>query len=265
MERVPPTVISLLIGTLALAVPGSGAGAASCMAESGARRVALLELYTSEGCDSCPPADRWVSALPGRGLDSGRVVTLGFHVDYWNYLGWSDPFARADYSARQRAASQRNRSTVVYTPQLLLNGADYRRGFFKDDIVDRVKAVNEQRPGARISLKLTIGTGVLSVQGAALVSEVSRRADAQAFLAVYEDKLATAVSSGENRGKQLRHDYVVRALAGPFPVDATGEASFVRQIPLEPAWKGSDLHIASFVQNRATGDVLQALATPICR
>src|SRR5690349_5762498 len=208
MERVPPTVISLLIGTLALAVPGSGAGAASCTAESGARRVALLELYTSEGCDSCPPADRWVSALPGRGLDTGRVVTLGFHVDYWNYLGWSDPFARADYSARQRAASQRNRSTVDYTPQLLLNGADYRRGFFKDDIVDRVKAVNEQRPGARISLKLTTGTGVLSVQGAALVSEVSRRADAQAFLAVYEDKLATAVSSGENRGKQLRHDYV---------------------------------------------------------
>jgi len=250
---------------LGLTVLASGAGAASCTVESGARRVALLELYTSEGCDSCPPADRWVSALPGRGLDPARVVTLGFHVDYWNYLGWSDPFAKADYSARQRVASQRNRATVVYTPQLLLNGADYRRGIFKDGIADRVNGVNQERPGARISLKLTSGSAALSVQGAAVVPEVSRREDAQAFIALYENRLLTAVASGENRGKQLRHDFVVRALAGPFPVDARGEISFVQHIPLEPAWKGADLHIASFIQNRATGDVLQALAAPVCR
>src|SRR5262245_59198706 len=67
------------------------ASAGECTATSGARRVPLLELYTSEGCDSCPPADRWIASLPSRGLTSDRVVTLAFHVDYWNYLGWTDP------------------------------------------------------------------------------------------------------------------------------------------------------------------------------
>src|SRR5262249_3744705 len=134
------TGTGILTIALALTAPAVASGVASCNLESGARRVALLELYTSEGCDSCPPTDRWVSALAGRGLEPSRVVTLGFHVDYWNYLGWSDPFAKADFSARQRVASQRNRATVVYTPQLLLNGADYRRGTFRDDIADRVNA-----------------------------------------------------------------------------------------------------------------------------
>src|SRR5688572_822163 len=127
------------------------AASAQCTAESGASRVALLELYTSEGCDSCPPADRWISGLPGRGWGIERVVTLGFHVDYWNYLGWNDPYANAAYSARQRSASQRNRARVVYTPQLLLNGRDYRRSPERDDLHDRIGTLNREKPKARLS------------------------------------------------------------------------------------------------------------------
>ena len=248
---------------LAFAVPGA---AAQCAAESGARRVALLELYTSEGCDSCPPADRWVSALLARGLDPERVVTLGFHVDYWNYLGWNDPFAKAEYSIRQRAASQRNKARVVYTPQLLLNGADYRRGIFKDDIADRVNTINQDRPAARISLKLMPGpTGEWSVQGAVAVTDATRKNGTQAFLALYENNLANAISSGENRGKELHHDFVVRALAGPFPVNPAGEATFAHRFRIDKDWKPADLRVASFVQNENTGDILQALAIPACR
>ena len=249
-----------------LTLASAGALAARCSADSGSRRVALLELYTAEGCDSCPPTDRWVSALPKRGLEPDHIVTLGFHVDYWNNLGWKDPYSRADYSARQRASNQRNRATFVYTPQLLLNGSDYRRGALTDDIADRVNAINQDRPGARIALKLASGPAAeLSVQGAVTVPEVSRRDGAQAYLAVYENNLANAVTSGENRGKLLRHDFVVRALAGPFPVDSRGEAAFVHRFPLDPAWKNADLRVASFVQNQRTGDVLQALDAPACR
>lgn len=259
------TPIGNALATIVLSL-SSLAASAQCTAESGPRRVALLELYTSEGCDSCPPADRWISALAPRGLDPQRLVTLGFHVDYWNYLGWNDPFARADYSARQRSASQRNRTRVVYTPQLLLNGADYRRGTFKDDIADRVNAINQDRPGARISLKLATGpAGELAVQGTVTVPDAARRNGAQAYLAVYENNLSNAVAAGENRGKQLRHDFVVRALAGPFPLDSRGEAVFVHRFRLDPAWKTADLSVASFVQNEHTGDVLQALAIPTCR
>jgi hypothetical protein len=262
----PQSVTRLLFAVLALMIfTTTGAQAASCTVDSGAHRVALLELYTSEGCDSCPPADRWVSSLPGRGLDPARVVALGFHVDYWNYLGWADPFAKSDYSARQQAASQRHHTTVVYTPQLLLNGADYRRGIIRDDFADRVNAANQARPGARIGLKLATGAAAeISVQGTAVVPEVARREGAEAYLALYENNLVTAVAAGENRGKQLHHDFVVRALAGPFPVDTRGEAAFAHRLTLDPAWKHADLRVASFVQNRNTGDVLQALATPLC-
>jgi len=252
------------LAMLALAAPG--AGAAPCAADSGPRRVALLELYTSEGCDSCPPADRWVSALAARGLDPARIVTLGFHVDYWNTLGWNDPFARSKYSARQRAASQRNKARVVYTPQLLLNGADYRRGTFRDDLADRVNAINQDPPQAQVSVKLATGpAGVLSVQGTAAVADAAQRNGARAWLALYENNLSNEIAAGENRGKRLRHDFVVRELAGPFPVDSRGDAVFVHRFRLDPGWKTADLRVASFVQNERTGDVLQALVLPYCR
>ncbi|MGH8661418.1 MAG: DUF1223 domain-containing protein [Burkholderiales bacterium] len=240
--------------------------AAGCAAESGARRVALLELYTSEGCNSCPPADRWVSGLAERGYTPERVVALAFHVDYWNYLGWPDPFSRAQYSERQRMASLRNRARVIYTPQLLLNGRDYRRGLVFDDIGERLDALSRDTARAAIRLQLrTEDPRGLAVTGTATVAEVAARGGAQAFLGLYENDLSNEVTAGENRGKRLRHDFVVRELAGPFPVDAGGEARLRHHFNLEPRWKPGHLHVAAFVQNERSGDVLQSLALPVCR
>lgn len=242
------------------------AGAAECTAESGSQRTPLLELYTSEGCDSCPPADRWVSGLASRGFTSDRLVALAFHVDYWNYLGWRDPYSKAEYSERQRAASARNQARVVYTPQLLLNGKDYRRTTFLDDRDERLKAISRQPAQAGIRLRLdTANEGTLYVTGKAWVTEPSARAGAHAYLALYENNLSNPVTAGENRGKRLRHDYVVRQLARPFPVSSSGEALFDQRFGLDPAWKTRDLHVAAFVQNEQTGDVLQSLAVAHCR
>ncbi len=254
-----------LAAVIAMLLATSPATAVSCSADSGDRRVALLELYTSEGCDSCPPTDRWVSGLAARGLGPERVVTLGFHVDYWNYLGWRDPYARAEYSQRQRAASQRNRARVVYTPQLLLDGKDYRRGRFREDFADRVGALNRTAPKARIRLQLTAGAvDSLSVEGTVAV-DAPERGDTRVYLALYENALSSAVTSGENKGKRLRHDNVVRELAGPYAVDARGAAMLSHRFKLAPGWKPADLHVAAFAQNERTGDVLQALAASYCR
>lgn len=255
-----------VIAAIMMIAATAPAQAASCSAESVAHRVTLLELYTSEGCNSCPPADRWVSELPARGFDTARVVTLAFHVDYWNYLGWPDPFAKAQYSERQRIASRRNGARVVYTPQLLLNGRDYRRGSLVDDFGNRVGALNRDRARATISLQLQADGGAgLTVRSRVAVAEVAARAGARAFLALYENNLSNQVTAGENRGKRLHHDFVVRDLAGPFPVDASGVARLRQQIQLEPGWKTGDLHVAAFVQSERSGDVLQALALPVCR
>ena len=107
----------VLLFCCVLAIPA--VDAATCNAVSGASRNSLLELYTSEGCSSCPPADRWLSHLPG---DAG-VVPLAFHVDYWDRLGWRDPFAQAAFSQRQRARN--SGAGWIYTPQVML---DYARG-----------------------------------------------------------------------------------------------------------------------------------------
>src|SRR3954468_19444073 len=98
---------------------------AHCTAQSAAKTVALVELYTSEGCDSCPPADRWLSSLGAQGYAPDRIVPIALHVDYWDYIGWKDPYAHAAHSARQRKMARLARAAMVYTPQVLLQGRDF--------------------------------------------------------------------------------------------------------------------------------------------
>lgn len=236
------------------------AAAATCSTESGKSRVALLELYTSEGCDSCPPTDQWFSTLPQLGFSPQQVLALAFHVDYWNYLGWKDPFAQAQFSARQRDASRRNRARVVYTPQLLLDGTDYRRSVPGDDIGRRIANGKNQAPGAQISM--SVDTGGLQPR---LRARVSGAGDAQVFAAIYENNLATEVYAGENRGKRLHHDFVVRELYGPFALKAVGPLIIDQDIRTGRGWKTADLHVAVFVQDIGTGAALQALSLPWCR
>src|SRR2546430_13929980 len=128
------------------------AQAQKCSARSGERTAALVELYTSEGCGSCPPADRWLSGLGARGVVAQRVVPLSLHVDYWDYIGWKDPYAKGEFSARQRKLTQLQRSALVYTPQVLLQGRDFRRwGSAAFD--EAVTRINAQAPQAQDALQ----------------------------------------------------------------------------------------------------------------
>src|ERR1700760_3456048 len=106
--------------TLALAAPTGASAASSCSAQSGATVPAVIELYTSEGCNSCPPADRWLSSLKGR----DDVVALAFHVDYWDSLGWKDRFAQPQFTQRQNATQHTSGARFAYTPQVILDSRD---------------------------------------------------------------------------------------------------------------------------------------------
>jgi hypothetical protein len=234
--------------------------AGDCTAASGNQRVALLELYTSEGCDSCPPADRWVGELPARNFRGDRVVPLAFHVDYWNQLGWIDPFSQASFSVRQRQQSNRRGLNFVVTPQLLLNGQDFRRGAGFDDFAAKIKTIGASRPSADIRLTLRSSASALLTAVEVQVTDASLRQGAHAYLALYEMNLATAVPAGENKGKTLRHHFVVRTLVGPLQFDGNGNLNRAHRFELDPQWKSGDLHLAAFVQNSRNGDVLQALS-----
>lgn len=251
-----------LLAAGALLWLAAAANASTCTATSADRRVALLELYTSEGCSSCPPTDRWVSELPRKGLTTERVVVLGFHVDYWDYIGWPDPYAQRRFSERQRHASTRTGARFVYTPQLLLDGKDYRRGFWRDDFATTVAAINQGRPGAQLSLTLTPDARAIAARASVTITDPQSRDSADIYLALLEDGLSSHVTAGENSGRRLTHDFVVRELAGPFP--AQNAPGLTHRFNLDPAWKTGNLSVAVFAQRRQTGAVLQALALPYC-
>jgi hypothetical protein len=232
---------------LACALIAPAVNAATCSATSGASRTGLLELYTSEGCSSCPPADRWLSQLPP---DSG-VVALAFHVDYWDKLGWHDPFSQAAFSQRQR---ERNGALGwVYTPQLMLDGKDL--GNWNRGHVFPLKPVPAQ---ASLTLNLEQTPERIDVQASSRFAEPADSRNGQLFLALYENRLSSSVAAGENAHRTLHHDHVVRELAGPLdPLRA--RYSF----KLQSGWKAADLGVAAFVLN-AQGETLQALARPAC-
>ena len=220
--------------------------AASCTAASGETRARLVELYTSEGCSSCPPADRWLSALPA----SPAVVPLAYHVDYWDRLGWRDPYGQAAFSQRQR---ERNRGLGwVYTPQVLLDGSD-RRNWSRGLPADPTRAAR-----VHLQLDLTRSPGEIDTRlGSRFAADTDRRG-AQLYLALYENRLVSRVTAGENAARTLRHDYVVRTLAGPF---APGDTR--HRFKLRPDWQAGQLGVAAFVVD-ADGRTLQALARTGC-
>ena len=252
--------IAIALAALLAALDGA---AASCSAESGERTTALVELYTSEGCSSCPPADRWLSGLGARGYVPQRVVPLALHVDYWDYIGWKDPYAKRQFSSRQRNLTQLQRLAFVYTPQVMLQGRDFRS--WGGAAFDReVQRINASAAKARIALEIS------AVERQAFVVDVrvellpgARRDDAALYLAAYENKLSSAVTAGENRGHTLAHDYVVLEWLGPFSFDAAGRYADRRVLPLLPRAVPAHSGVVGFVQDRRSLEVLQALMLPL--
>lgn len=234
----------ILLFCCVLIIPATDA--ATCNAVSGASRNSLLELYTAEGCSSCPPADRWLSHLPG----DAEVVPLAFHVDYWDRLGWRDPFAQAAFSQHQRA---RNSGTGwIYTPQVMLDGKDFRA--WQRGLPPRSTAP----ASVRLALTLTQTANRMEVQADSRFDDPVSKHDAQLYLALTENRLSSDVTAGENARRVLHHDHVVRQLAGPF------DPHHARQrFSLQPRWKAADLGVTTFVLD-TRGATLQALALPAC-
>jgi len=165
--------------------------------ESGPNRVELVELYTSEGCSSCPPADRWLSGLKEQSGLWSEFAPIAFHVDYWDYIGWQDRFASPEFSERQRIYAREGAAPFVYTPGLFRAGDDWR-GWRSESL----------RPGPGAE------AGVLSVEVEGQVVHI-RFASADsgsrlyvAHVAVLGMGLSSDVRAGENQGKKLQHDFV---------------------------------------------------------
>ena len=227
----------------------------ACIARSSPRTMPLVELYTSEGCSSCPPADRWLSEQ----VRSGQANFLAFHVDYWDDIGWPDRFASAQYSQRQRARVEGVGQRTVYTPQVMVGSsvqASWRSAGAWRKLIEKAR----QPSAAALTLRLQpTATGWQANIGAAPVGVQSATSlkGAQLLVARYVDAQVSDVRAGENRGVILRHDRVVQQLSGPWALPDSGALSRQIDLPTESAPWG----VTAFVQD-ARGNVLQSVNLP---
>lgn len=183
----------LLIPCALLVVMTSGAAEF----KSTARRATLVELYTSEGCSSCPPADRWFTTLKRDPRLWTEIVPVAFHVDYWDYIGWRDIFAVPENSQRQRHHARSGNVSTVYTPGFVVNGHEWRGWFGGEPLPlskDTVGTLSIEHDGNEVAIEYTAQqtTGALT-----------------ATVAILGCDLVREIESGENRGRRLTHDFVV--------------------------------------------------------
>ncbi len=235
-----------VIALLGLALPLGTMAADSCSAQSGPNTARVVELYTSEGCSSCPPADRWLSKLKAQ----PGIVALAFHVSYWDRLGWKDRFASPAYTQRQAEQQRVNGARYSYTPQVVVDGRDEPRWHAKP-----APAAGDRRAPVQLSLSRNGGAYLATVQPG---TDTPRRL--AAYWVLTENGHRTAVKSGENEGATLTHDFVVRAYqpVAAWPATA-GEPIKLQFEPVESADARYPRELNLVVLDADTGRPVQAL------
>jgi len=225
----------------------------ACNVKSPSHTVALVELFTSQGCSSCPPADRWLSQL-AVSAQTQRIVPLSLHVGYWDYIGWKDPFAQRAFNERQRWLAGLARNATVYTPGVFVGNAEMRDWRSRSAFEAAVKSINATPARARIEL----GAVVAGDQVETRISAQADASDARLFVALVANGLQTAVKAGENSGETLRNDHVVRTWSGPLALNA-GNLKW----SLPAGLTARDARVVAFVQRTGSGEVLQAISLPL--
>jgi hypothetical protein len=224
------------------------------------RSPVIVELFTSEGCSSCPPADRLLEQLEKSQLVGGaQIIALSEHVDYWNYIGWSDPFSSTLFSARQRAYAPVFRNDRVYTPQMVVDG---QAEFVGSDTAKAQAAIARaaKLPKADVRIESARDAQTIKVKtSVARLPAVSKGDTVEVLLAITESDLASKVARGENAGRRLTHTAVVRELRSLGSISSAGETFQTETtISLGQDWQVAHLRTVVFVQERKHKRILGA-------
>lgn len=251
---------------LILSTFGHNTGVAAPRDPASPPRIVIVELFTSEGCSSCPPADALLKELSEQQKVEGvQIVALEEHVDYWNHLGWKDPYSAAEFSQRQNDYAQVFRTDGVYTPQMVVDGQSEFVGSRSLAAREAIqKAANQ--PKAEIALvggaNSSPGKPAFEVQVKSL-GGISLRGETELWIAVTEKGLQTDVKAGENSGETLKHAAVVRSLR---KIDTLRDpVGYNLQIhpSIDPGWKKENLAVVAFLAEKSSHKIIGAAATPL--
>jgi hypothetical protein len=247
------------------------AGSLPALRASDSSRVpVVVELFTSEGCSSCPPADAFLAQLDHQPISGVEVIALSEHVDYWNHLGWMDAFSSPLYSARQQQYASRFKMESVYTPQMVINGraeslgsdSSKVRSIIEELARSAVAAVRVERTDSRgedpedaIRVRATVDSLPAGV----------KKDSFELVLAITESGLSSSVSNGENAGRLLKHTGVVRSMTRIADIDPRKSRSYSATLMTQVAhnWNRQRLRAALFLQSRDTLAILGAASCPL--
>ena len=250
-------LLSMAVVAPAMAQMASGQ---RCEVKSGAQTAALVELYSSEGCSSCPPADQRLNALRKEAGTASLVVPLALHVTYWDQIGWTDPLAQAQFDARQAELLRHQPRHVAYTPQFFVGGTELRG--WDTQLPAAIRRINATAAPVAIRLSAVPAPGgKLLLEADA--SAPDARTGGQLYVALSESGIVSTVLRGENRGATLHHDAAVRLWLGPLAL-AQGRARLRREVSLPASWRPENLQIVAFVQRADSSAILQAVSTAPC-
>jgi len=211
----------------------------------------VLELFTSQGCSSCPPADALLSEL---GASTRSLIPLAFHVDYWNHLGWSDPFSSRQFSQRQSEYARAMNLGDVYTPQMVIAGGWECVGSDRGAIARAIVAARSAPRVMRVSLHAVRNPSNPRQVQARVKVEASPAAGSgrvALMVAIYENGLVTEIGAGENSGRKITYDYTVRRLIKAAELDVAPGSSAVKELRIaaDPSWSPAHLGMAAFIQS----------------
>ncbi len=261
----------LALGTLLLLTPKATPPreAAAQAAEAQVDRTpVVVELFTSEGCSTCPPADALLSRLEtDQPIGGAEIIGLEEHVDYWNHDGWVDSYSSPDWTLRQQEYVAKFKGKSPFTPQMIVDG---QRQFVGNSARDAQDAIREA--ARRVKTQVSIAAETASKNDVerfeVRVGNIAGIADqepADVWMAVTEDGLETAVKAGENAGRNLRHAAILRTLHKIGTVPARGSPPFVlnQQVKFKSNWKRENLRIVVFVQERKSLRILGAASARV--
>ena len=234
-------------------IPAQGAGTPTPI---------VVELFTSEGCSDCPPADAVLTRLAAQPVPGAVIIPLGEHVDYWDKQGWRDPFSSNAFSVRQVDYTRALGIESPYTPQMIVNGRDQFVGSdYAAAAAAVAKAARDSARQLRVSVTLDPASGTmlpLHIQADSPTGEGLRSA-ADVFVAVTEDGLGSHVAAGENRGRDLHHTAVVRSLTHIGGIAAKARTwSAGGEVAIDRQWRSQAITIVVFVQDHSGRAILGA-------
>lgn len=241
--------------------------AQSAAHSTGKRTPVIVELFTSEGCSSCPPADEILARLERtQPVEGAEIIALGEHVDYWNYIGWSDPFSAPIFSERQGAYAEAFGRDGAYTPQMVVDGqAEFVGSNWNKAVAAIANAARAPKADVRIAPARKAADTVLLQVRANKLPAAPAGETIDLLLAVTESDLSSNVTRGENAGRRLNHRTVVRYLSLLSSAEAKPDALFSSEtnVTLGKGWKTENLRAVAFLQERKSRRVIGAAAVKL--